>query len=81
MPLVETLSPCSWIAAPLPVPPPPTNSCIDISGKKGVSGGFMEPIVQMGKLRLRGVSPVIICPALPYFPESNIQKNNQVVQE
>lgn len=81
MPLVETLSPCSWIAAPLPAPPPPTNSCIDISGKKGVSGGFMEPIVQMGKLRLRGVSPVIICPALPYFPESNIQKNNQVVQE
>jgi len=41
----------------------------------------MEPIVQMGKLRLRDVSPVIICPALPYFPESNIQKNNQVVQE
>ena len=52
--MVETLSPCSWIAAPLPAPPPPTNSCIDISGKKGVSGGFMEPIVQMGKLRLRG---------------------------
>ena len=81
MPLVETLSPCIWIAARPPAPPPPTNSCSDISGKKGLSGGFMEPIVQMGKLRLRDVSPVIICPALPYFPESNIQKNNQVVQE
>ena len=81
MPLVETLSPCGWLAALPPALLPPTNSCVDISGKKGVGGSFMEPIVQMGKLRLRGVSPVIICPALPYFLESDIQKNNQVVQE